>query len=62
MNTRWLNLPEAAAYCGFGETAFRELIVQPDFPRPSNPTGSPKGRRWSTQWLDDWMASRREAA
>lgn len=51
----WLSFTDMCAHCNFGETKMRELMLLPDFPRPSQPTGSPKESRWSKAKVDAWL-------
>lgn len=51
----WLSFTDLCFHCGIMETEMRELTRRNDFPTPSSPTGSMKGRRWSKEKVDAWM-------
>ncbi len=55
----WLSFPDVCVYVGIGKTEMRDLVRRNDFPIPSSPTGSAKGRRWSKIEIDDYMKANR---
>lgn len=55
VGSNWLSFTDLCFHCGFMETEMRELTRRRDFPVPSNPTGSGKGKRWSKEKVDAWM-------
>ncbi len=58
----WLSFRDLCFHCGLGETEMRELTRRNDFPTPSCPTGSVKGRRWSKQEVNVWMDAHKSEA
>lgn len=57
----WLSFTDLCFHCGYTDTKMRELVRRQDFPRPSSPTESEKGRRWSKRVVDEWMEAHLEA-
>jgi len=51
----WLSLKDLCFHCGLKETEMRALTKRQDFPKPSAPTGTVKGRRWSKDEVNAWM-------
>jgi len=51
----WLSFTDLCRHCALEETSMRELTRRPDFPTPSSPTGTLKGRRWAKQEVNAWM-------
>lgn len=51
----WLSFSDLCLHCNYGETKMRELMLLPDFPRPSRPTGSAKESRWNKARVDAWL-------
>ena len=51
----WLSLKDLCFHCGYTDTIMRELVKRNDFPTPSAPTDTVRGRRWSKQEVNEWL-------
>ena len=56
----WLSFTDLCFHCGYTETTMRDLTRRSDFPTPSAPTESGKGKRWSKEKVNAWMDAHSE--
>jgi predicted DNA-binding transcriptional regulator AlpA len=60
-NALW-GVADIEAWSGFGETKARQMVCEPDFPRPVKLLGDTSHPRWWAGEVWEWARSKRRAS